>query len=418
MNTVIPEETDTLENCAFYAHSQLKAIKLPDNLKAIGGGAFGETGISTITIPESVDSIGYGAFRNCANLTSFKVMSKEPIRIKENVFFSETDIIYTFDQVTLYVPEGTKAKYREADGWKRFKNIEEIVEQQDKKVISIILSCAELSMAPGEENQLAATILPEDATDKTVSWTTDNAAVATVSENGLVTAVGQGAATITCRANDGSGVSASCKVTVKERASWAGKYIVNGQHVEATSVTKVYHDNFGMTIEEKDGGTYITSMFGNDLTTWNEGGFKLEMNDDGTASVNLANDDVLDYVSDTGLLYAMYVWDDETGDWCDTWSLRLNEDGTISLGEFYVAAFTWDETDETWRGRTEALYYDLLAVKDDGSGVFSTHSRENGSRNRRSVRQVPGADRWEIGGNSTAERMQRLSAVICYGISD
>ena len=385
MNTVIPEETGTIEYDAFYGHTGLKEIKLPKNLKAIVDYAFYNTGISTITIPETVDSIGDGAFRNCTNLSSFKVLRKEPIRVKETVFFSETDTIYTFDQVTLYVPEGTKAKYQEADGWKRFKNIEEIVEQQDKKVTSITLSCAELSMAPGEKNQLAATVLPEDATDKTVSWTTDNAAVATVSEQGLVTAVGQGTATITCRANDGSGVYATCEVTVKKRASWAGKYLVSGQHVEATSVTKVYPDNFEMTIEEKNGGTYITSMFGNDLTTWNEGGFKLEMNDDGTASVNLANDNVLDYVSDTGLLYAMYVWDDETEDWCDTWSLRLNEDGTISLGEFYVAAFTWDETDETWRGRTEALYYDLLAVKDDGSAVHEIAQDQPGIHVRNGV---------------------------------
>ena len=385
MSTIIPEETDTIGYDAFDAHVGYTETRLPDNLRTIEPYAFYRTGISTITIPESVDSIGIYSFRNCANLRSFKVLRKEPIRVKETVFFSETDTIYTFDQVTLYVPEGTKAKYQEADGWKRFKNIEEIVEQQDKKVTSITLSCAELSMAPGEKNQLAATVLPEDATDKTVSWTTDNAAVATVSEQGLVTAVGQGTATITCRANDGSGVYATCEVTVKKRASWAGKYLVSGQHVEATSVTKVYPDNFEMTIEEKNGGTYITSMFGNDLTTWNEGGFKLEMNDDGTASVNLANDNVLDYVSDTGLLYAMYVWDDETEDWCDTWSLRLNEDGTISLGEFYVAAFTWDETDETWRGRTEALYYDLLAVKDDGSAVHEIAQDQPGIHVRNGV---------------------------------
>ena len=385
MNTVIPEETDTIEYDAFYGHTGLKEIKLPDNLKTIADYAFLNTGISTITIPETVDSIGNGAFRNCTNLSSFKVLRKEPIRVKETVFFSETDLIYTFDQVTLYVPEGTKAKYQEADGWKRFKNIVEFTEQQDKKVTSIALSDTELSMIFGEENQLTATILPEDATDKTVSWTSDNAAIATVSEDGLVTAVGQGTATIICRANDGSGVSASCKVTVKKRASWAGKYIVNGQHVEGSSVTKVYPDNFEMTIEEKNGGTYITSMFGNDLTTWNEGGFKLEMNDDGTASVNLANDNVLDYVSDTGLLYAMYVWDDETEEWCDTWSLRLNEDGTISLGDFYVVAFTWNETDETWRGRTEALYYDLLAVKDDGSAVHEIAQDQPGIHVRNGV---------------------------------
>ena len=47
-----------------------------------------------------------------------------------------------------------------------------------------------------------------------MTWTSDNEEVATVDENGLVTAVGEGTATITATANDGSGVSASCVVTV------------------------------------------------------------------------------------------------------------------------------------------------------------------------------------------------------------
>ena len=128
MNTIIPEETDTIDNSAFYYHSGLKEIKLPDNLKTIADWAFTGTGLSTITIPESVDSIGKYAFRNCANLTSFKVMSKEPLKINENVFFYETDIIYTFKNVTLYVPFGTKSLYASADVWKKFKNIEEMSE--------------------------------------------------------------------------------------------------------------------------------------------------------------------------------------------------------------------------------------------------------------------------------------------------
>lgn len=311
--------------------------------------------------------VAWGSYYKQSNYTSVTMYKQS--EIKTQAFIDELN---NYPMLTAGYPMWMLS---EDDGYPQLK---ELHKTPDKKVTSIALSDTELSMIFGEENQLTVTILPEDATDKTVSWKTDNAAVATVSEDGLVTAVGQGTATITCRANDSSGVYATCEVTVKERASWAGKYLVSGQHEEGSSVTKVYPDNFGMTIEEKNGGTYITSMFGNDLTTWNEGGFKLEMNDDGTASVNLANDNVLDYVSDTGLLYAMYVWDDETGDWCDTWSLRLNEDGTISLGEFYVVAFTWDETDEIWEGGVEALYYDLLAVKDDGSAVHEIAQNQPG----------------------------------------
>ena len=137
MNTVIPEETDTIGYGAFYHHSGLKEIKLPDNLKAIADYAFTGTGLSTITIPESVDSIGKQAFRNCANLATFKVMSKEPIKINEDVFFYETDTIYTFLNVTLYVPFGTKSLYASADVWKNFKNI---VEMEQEKIERITVS--------------------------------------------------------------------------------------------------------------------------------------------------------------------------------------------------------------------------------------------------------------------------------------
>lgn len=54
---------------------------------------------------------------------------------------------------------------------------------------------------------------PDDATDKTVSWSSTNESVATVDSDGVVTAVGEGTATITVTTTDG-GFSASCQVSV------------------------------------------------------------------------------------------------------------------------------------------------------------------------------------------------------------
>ena len=65
----------------------------------------------------------------------------------------------------------------------------------------------------GDTIQLTATVLPTDATDQTVSWTSDNTDVATVDSSGLVTAVGTGTATITVTTSDG-GITASCNITV------------------------------------------------------------------------------------------------------------------------------------------------------------------------------------------------------------
>ena len=83
-----------------------------------------------------------------------------------------------------------------------------------KLVTSVTLDESELTIKKSFTAQLAATVAPDDADDLGLIWTSDNEEVATVDENGLVTAVGEGTATITATANDGSGVAASCVVTV------------------------------------------------------------------------------------------------------------------------------------------------------------------------------------------------------------
>lgn len=77
---------------------------------------------------------------------------------------------------------------------------------------SITLSQSSLSLVKGQEETLTATVLPEDTTDKTVIWSSSNAAVASVDKNGKVTAVGGGSAVITVTTvND---ITAQCQVTV------------------------------------------------------------------------------------------------------------------------------------------------------------------------------------------------------------
>lgn len=61
---------------------------------------------------------------------------------------------------------------------------------------------------------LAATITPELADDKTLSWASEDESIATVTQEGVVKGVNVGTTNITATAMDGSGVSATCKVTV------------------------------------------------------------------------------------------------------------------------------------------------------------------------------------------------------------
>lgn len=78
-------------------------------------------------------------------------------------------------------------------------------------VESVSLDKTELKLAKGGNAKLTATVLPADATDKTVTWTTSKDKVAIVAADGTVTAVGEGTAVITATAG---GKTAQCTVTV------------------------------------------------------------------------------------------------------------------------------------------------------------------------------------------------------------
>ena len=74
---------------------------------------------------------------------------------------------------------------------------------------------------------MTATVLPENATIKMVEWSSSNEKVATVDDEGLVTAVGQGEATITAKAIDGSGVTGSLTIKVGHNQAKAGSLLIN-----------------------------------------------------------------------------------------------------------------------------------------------------------------------------------------------
>lgn len=86
-------------------------------------------------------------------------------------------------------------------------------------VVSVQLDRFELDMAKGESVQLYPTVNPDNATDKTVTWSSSDEAVATVSADGLVQAAGEGTALITATAG---GKSASCTVRVSASESGSG----------------------------------------------------------------------------------------------------------------------------------------------------------------------------------------------------
>ena len=81
-------------------------------------------------------------------------------------------------------------------------------------VYSISLNKSLLEMVEGNSETLSASVFPEDATDKTVTWTSSKEGVATV-KNGVVSAISAGEATITAKAGN---KTATCKVVVAKKS--------------------------------------------------------------------------------------------------------------------------------------------------------------------------------------------------------
>lgn len=88
----------------------------------------------------------------------------------------------------------------------------------DKLVTGIDVKAAKTEIAPGKTTTVTATVTPADATRQIVKWTSSNEDVATVNFNGTVVAKkgAEGTATITATSTDGSNVTGSVDITVKE----------------------------------------------------------------------------------------------------------------------------------------------------------------------------------------------------------
>ena len=94
-----------------------------------------------------------------------------------------------------------------------------IVAEENVTVNSISLDKSSLELSVGCTATLKATILPDNATNKSVSWSSSNPSVATVSPTGEVKGIAKGNAIITVKTEDG-GKTATCNVTVKESSAF------------------------------------------------------------------------------------------------------------------------------------------------------------------------------------------------------
>jgi uncharacterized repeat protein (TIGR02543 family) len=122
-------------------------------------------------------------------------------------------------------------------------------------------------MKKGETLTLKAVVAPEKATNKGIKWSSSNTKIAAVDKNGKVKALQNGTATIKATAKDGSGVSASCKITVGYKITYKlGKRKNNDQNPEY-----YYNQKVNLKAASKKGyafkGWYTDSKYTKKITT-------------------------------------------------------------------------------------------------------------------------------------------------------
>ncbi len=120
---------------------------------------------------------------------------------------------------------------------------------------SVTLDNNSLTLTEGDTGSLNVSVNPDNATDKTVVWTSSDESVATVDQNGVVTAVAPGSAVITASAG---GKSDSCEVTVQQKP-----IEITGVEFEKDNVSIEVgsSDNLTVTITPEGAGDDIDRVF-------------------------------------------------------------------------------------------------------------------------------------------------------------
>ena len=211
-SVTIPNSVTSIGDYAFDDCTGLTSVTIPNSVTTIGDWAFyGCSGLTSVNIPNSVTSIYDYAFEDCSSLNDVYSCITDPsvITMGSSVFYRNP---INYEARTLHVPIGSVAAYQSDTKWSKY--FGSIVETDPVLATSIELNQLNAEVTEGGTLQLTATVFPEDATDRTVTWASSDASVAMVDENGLVTAVAHGTATITATTNDGSDLNASCNVTV------------------------------------------------------------------------------------------------------------------------------------------------------------------------------------------------------------
>ena len=237
-----PSTLKYIGKAAFTNCKQLQDINFTSNIEEIGFEAFYETSYSpdtlnlpakltkyytrsfpikdgqVVVIPETVTSID-NTYRTYNNTTNTWTTHDYVDSSKKYIWLMKAEtppaVTYYYEgflkNSIVYVPQDSRPAYLNKIPYK-FSTIIEIVHP----VTGISLNKSAWEVTEDDSEQLIAIITPENATNKSVNWTSSDVSVAMVSPDGTVYAIKPGQATIMATTVDG-GFVALCKITVKAK---------------------------------------------------------------------------------------------------------------------------------------------------------------------------------------------------------
>lgn len=250
---------DKSELLAYPIGNKRSSYTIPDGVTKIDQKAFyGCRYIETLTIPASVKEIEASALGNCYDIRTINYLGtreqwKEVIIGADNYMFALVNVGCADDNRCDHVWGEwvvVDAATTEKEGLEKrvcslcsAEETRKIPKLDIVKVTAIELSDSEKTATVGTSFTITATVKPDDALNRTIIWSSSDPSIATVDENGTVTAIAEGEAIITAESADG--VKAECKVTVEKAKESFGKKLLDVVTAPFRAIINLFKKLFG-----------------------------------------------------------------------------------------------------------------------------------------------------------------------------
>lgn len=278
---IIPHGVTTIASSTFSGCSALESVSIPSTLEYVGSSAFSRcSSLKECVLPPSVRGIDKYAFAYCNSLESFVIPAAMSGSVQDDTFdgctslkeitfpknvtncrlwaFASTKItdLYNFASCLPGQSEGPTdlrpTNIHVPAGWTNsgvYSPISGTLVYDLESISSLSINKTNLTLTDGGSTILSCSIAPSNASVKTLHWSSNNTDVAIVDNNGKVTALSRGTATITAKTLDGSNLSASCIVTVKTLTYDIDEASINSfENSETTDYQRItYTRNFKNT---------------------------------------------------------------------------------------------------------------------------------------------------------------------------